>query len=148
MEEFAPDIVVFALGTNDAGHAVNQFSGDLMDGFMDDFYSDYKKLILSYGELPSVEDVYVTTTLPRENNAEKGNVLVSDVIPVQKRIVEELSAENEDASYTLIDLYSLTLEDSRKEGFFVADGLHLNDEGYQTAANHIYDALFAGNHEE
>ncbi len=135
LEEFDPEIVVFALGTNDA----STVSGS-MDEFRDRYYKEYKELILSYGKLPSVKDVYVATTLHREDSAE--DVVVSEVIPIQKRIVEELAEESREAAYALLDLYSLTLEDAN--GGFYTDGLHPNESGYRIIAECVYDALFEG----
>ncbi len=151
LEEFDPDIMICALGANDARVAGGT------KGRLDRYYNEFKAMVRSYGELPSVKDVYITTAIHRHSAYAAGmnpdtakqartNDLrsTSYVMPTQKRIAAELAAESPAANYTLIDLYALTLKDAIIDGYYSSDNLHPNEKGLKIMADCFYGALFEG----
>ncbi len=136
--EFDPDYVFFALGTNDAAVAGGT------NGALLNFYNQYKELIASFGDLPDVKRVFVSSAIYRNSTATASNIRAVSVIrPVQKRIAEELAAQDAE-KYTWVDMYALTLEEALAGNLLTSDGLHPGDAGYAVMADKVYAAIFDG----
>lgn len=53
------------------------------------------------------------------------------------RLNQAIRAEADDAGWTYVDVYFLLLRDGRLNGQYSADGLHLNDYGYEIVSNEL-----------
>lgn len=132
------DIVLFALGTNDA----NVAGGTI--GALEKFYTDYKAFVEEMGRLPDTKRVYVTSVLYRKtSNAPADIRAVSVIRPLQERIADELNAA-ESGKYAFLDFYALTLPYLFDGTLFSTEYLHPNVSGYAHMGQIVYDALFDG----
>ena len=128
-KELQPDIVIFALGTNDAGN-----SGMWDATAPAKFEADYKMMINEYLALDSHPIVLLSLPMACwDKNAEdpadwthngRHNNNVNGTIPIIKKIYEELKAAGEPVM--LLDMQTFTINNPEWFG----DGLHPNDNGY------------------
>ncbi len=123
-KNFLPDIAVIMLGTNDA--RTDRFKS------IDDFVSDYMKLINEIQETGSNPEIFLVKPPPIfDNEFELKNVnLLEGIIPR----IEQIANEEE---LLIIDVYA-TLE-NHSEYFW--DGVHPNSEGATVIANEVYKAI-------
>ena len=124
-KNFAPDLVIIMLGTNDAK------SVNWMPGSAEKFTADYLSLIESYRRLPSAPTVFVATSPSAYNQV--GNIsaacIANEIVPLQRKIAEE-------AHCPLIDIFTATA--NAPELF--PDGIHPGDDGNSLIAQ----AMVAG----
>ena len=139
-KEFAPDVVLFALGTNDANPTPSQPYKNWDDPKNDRknrFIKSTEALLDSFSEINPDVQIYIIipASLFKVGDdswgAEKWTEgLKTHVIPLLREISEkrELHA---------VELFDWSI--GNKEVF--ADGLHPKDEGYKTLARFIYDSI-------
>lgn len=139
-KSFKPDVVLFALGTNDANPTPSQAYKDWDNAANDRtnrFNQSTNELLDSFIEINP--DVQIIMLLPTalfkvgkdEWNAEAWNAnLDKHVTPLLKKIAEERKLQT-------VDLHAWSLEN--KEVF--VDGLHPKDEGYKVFAQFVYDSI-------
>lgn len=120
---FAPDIVVIMLGTNDGYLSTQQRSN---------FTSNYATLIAEFQALSSKPKIYIVTPPPAFNNTTglNGMVVKDDVTPLVNQTANELGLP-------LIDMYTPLA--NHPEDF--VDGIHPNSQGAQVIAEVIYNAI-------
>lgn len=122
--DFAPDVVIIMLGTND-GNEASIANAELY------FKQDMTSLIRSYQELATKPRVYLVTSpyayIP--GNAEVN----TKIVQMQRELAEELQLP-------LIDMNKLT--ENMPENF--QDGLHPSETGYYIVAQNIYEHAFGG----
>ena len=124
---FAPDVVLICLGTNDMlGSMVSQEATA-------EIQSEYEKIIKIYKELDSVKRVYVLSSILATNNC--GSNMLSDG-PLQE--LQKKAADNTGCIF--LDTYSLTRE------FFdtmlhTSDRLHPNDRCINVLPSAVFSLL-------
>lgn len=123
--DFAPDIVVIMLGSNDT--KPKNWRGK------DAYVEDYKQIINSYLALDSVEEVYIMLPPPVFKVKGKnpygivGETIRDELCVGIREIAEELNLQ-------CIDLYSL-FED---KSYMFKDGAHPNAEGAKLIAQEVF----------
>jgi acyl-CoA thioesterase I len=113
VKNFAPDILVIKLGTNDSKPQNWQHK--------EDFKKDYLELIQTFKQnMPKKGKVYICLPVPvfKENYSIRESVLVEEMRPILLEIAAETKA-------TIIDLYNPLLNKSE----LLPDGVHPNEEG-------------------
>ncbi len=125
-KEFAPNIVIIMLGTNDANPALKQNTTK--------FVEDYGKLISAFQELPSKPKIWIVKPPPVFNN---GTGLSTETFA--KYVIPSIEQVESITNLPLIDVYTPMLEHS---GYFF-DGVHPNGEGAHAIANIIYNSLLS-----
>lgn len=128
--DFAPDIVLIMLGTNDT--KVNNWIT------VETFIADYRALVASYQALPSQPTVYVLT--PPAAFASKGNSalnfqMLSEVLDEITAAIRQMAAED---GVPLIDIRAAT--DGHPE-LLPEDGIHLDQGGAAVVARAVAAAL-------
>lgn len=121
--DFAPDIVLLMLGTNDAK--------DLNWQGVDAFASDYRALVTYFRELPENPQVYLMT--PPSVYAPE-DPRVSDFAKAQERLMQVAEAIRNlslEEALPLIDVFAATAE---RPELFLEDGVHTNAEGAKIIA--------------
>lgn len=136
MEEFEPEWVSFALGTNDC-----QTSGG-SEGAALRFEELYYALIKGAADLPTVNKVYVNTPLVRLDYVSAWSRNVSVIEPAIRNVVAALNGAGVDA--TLIEMGAITSADILAGKILGKDNLHPGDAGYVLLAQYYYDAIFNG----
>ena len=123
--EFAPDIVVLKLGTNDT-KPMN------WDTHSAEFEGDLREMISTYRNLPSQPKVYVCYPLwvVNDNMTIRESILVDHIIPTIYKVATELNA-------SIIDLHSPLFGMPQ----LIPDGVHPNDLGYVVVAKTVYDRI-------
>lgn len=120
---FAPEVVILMLGTNDGG-------GDAANAEAN-FKADMKSLIASYQALESDPTVIlVTSPYAYIANNQKVNSVIA---PMQRELAEELDL-------FMVDVNALT---ENMAGQF-QDGLHPSESGYYYLALMFYQKIFGG----
>ncbi|MCM1365232.1 MAG: GDSL-type esterase/lipase family protein [Faecalibacterium sp.] len=126
--DFAPDIVVLQIGSNDSKSCNWQDRQSFAD--------DYAALAQSYINLPSNPKVFIVTPPPAfEVDGEVKYDIHKDII--QDEIYPAVMQVANDSGLQVIDLNSLL---SGKSDMFV-DGLHPNPQGAQIFAKAVADAI-------
>ncbi|MBQ7171485.1 MAG: family 43 glycosylhydrolase [Clostridia bacterium] len=125
LEDFDPDFVLFALGTNNAS---------LMPGGLADFKNSYIAMIGALREAYPQVKVFMTTALYRFDNADRNEMVDSYIIPAQKEIAGRFFGFTR-----LVDLNTLF----RPYGSttYYKDKLHPNNLGYSKLAEILFDTL-------
>ena len=136
MEEFEPEWVSFALGTNDCMTAGNSAGAALR------FEHLYYELIKGVHDLPTVQKVYVNTPLIRFDYIVAWTRNVSVIEPAIKNVVNKLNANGYNA--TLVEMGAITAADTLAGNILGKDNLHPGDDGYVKLAQYYYDAIFNG----
>ncbi len=125
LEDFDPDYVSFALGTNNCS---------LMPGGLADFKSSYRTMLNALRKTYPEVKVILTTALYRFDKQERMEQLDTYILPAQKEIAEQ------NASFTtLLDLY--TLFRPYGTATYYKDKLHPNNLGYSKLADVLYENL-------
>lgn len=112
---FAPDVVIFMLGTNDSKPQNWNTLGDK-------FEAEMRELLQVYMDLPSQPKVYVATSPTAHNNggyAIQPAVIHNEIVPIQKKVAAELGL-------TVIDMHTMTAENADE----FPDNIHPNNDGY------------------
>ncbi len=123
--DFAPDIVVIKLGTNDTKPQNWSEHGE-------EFAADYRAMIDTFRALPSKPTVYVCLPIPvfRDRWGITEDVTTREVIPAVRGVAKG-------AGCPLIDLYAAM----EGKGALVPDGVHPNGEGATILAETVAAAL-------
>lgn len=128
--EFAPDIVVIMLGTND--------SKPQNWSHRSEFVADYEALIASYTALSSDPQIYACLPPGAGTNSYSisGTVIESEVIPLIRQ-----AASNQ--SIPVIDIYTAFGGDRLDTSLFGStnDQVHPNAKGAQVISDTVYKAL-------
>ena len=120
-KEFLPNIVVILLGTNDAREDHYQS--------IDNFVADYEQLVREVQALESKPKIFLVKPPPIFDNEYLRNTnLLEGIIPRIEQVANELSL-------TTIDVYTPL---ANHPEYFMADGIHPNDEGATLIASEIY----------
>ncbi|MBR5011623.1 MAG: SGNH/GDSL hydrolase family protein, partial [Clostridia bacterium] len=142
-EETDPDIVFFAMGTNDA-----QGSGGT-NGALAIFEENFRYFITTMGNIPSVDNVYITNAIFRKTSSPVADHRASAVMrPTQERVAKELAAK--DSKYVFVDLFGLTLDAALSDELFKDDNgvvnerLHPARAGLDLMGLCCYNAAFNG----
>lgn len=125
--DFAPDIVVLMLGTNDT-QAVN------WQAHAQDFAKDFEALIATFRELESKPTVLIC--LPPPLIRDRGNKWDTDAI-LRKEIIPQLEQVAAAGNVPVIDFYTAFAE----QGELLPDGVHPNANGATVLAEHISRAI-------
>ena len=136
MEEFEPEWVSFALGTNDCQTAGGSAGAALR------FEELYYALIKGAHDLPTVQKVYVNTPLIRFDYISPWARNVSIIEPAIRNVVNKLNANGYNA--TLVEMGAITAADTLAGNILGKDNLHPGDAGYVKLAQYYYDAIFNG----
>jgi lysophospholipase L1-like esterase len=128
--EFAPDIVLLMLGTNDA--ADHNWKG------IAPFIADYRELVAHYAELPSHPAVYIMTP-PTQFAAENYTKVI---YKMNNDRLDEMTASliklADELGTRFIDINAAT---KNHPEFFCNDGLHPDAGGAALIAETVYKAL-------
>ncbi len=136
MEEFEPEWVSFALGTNDCNTAGGSAGAALR------FEQLYYELIKGAHDLPTVQKVYVNTPLIRFDYISLWARNVAVIEPAIRSVVNKLNANGYNA--TLVEMGAITAADTLAGNILGRDDLHPGDAGYVKLAQYYYDAIFGG----
>jgi lysophospholipase L1-like esterase len=122
--QWAPDIVIIKLGTNDSKPANWQYK--------DSFVSDYIAFVESFKQLASHPRVYVCFPIPAYDNkfTISGAVIKNEIIPDVRKVAKKTRSK-------IIDLYHPLL--GKPEVLY--DGVHPNAAGATIMANVVYKAI-------
>ena len=119
---YAPDAVIFALGTNDV-YATRWDSNS-------DFVNEYIDLINDYRALDSKPAIYMTTALHRDDNAMMNERVEQNLIALQKYVALKTGAQ-------LIDTYTEMRPYFDGTTKYIKDNLHPNANGYSVMSTYI-----------
>lgn len=125
-KQFAPNIVILMLGTNDTKK---------INWNRTQFVNDYRYLLDTYLSLPSQPKVYVMLPPPLFNMADKPtypneNVLKTQTIPLTKVIAKQ-------KNLPVIDLYTAFTN----KPYLLLDGCHPNEVGAEAIAKIVYNHI-------
>ena len=119
--DYAPDIAVFTLGTNDSAQSCN-------DSYMASFKTDYKELIDGLKAANPNVKVYLQYPLPFKSDAPEDYTnystdnLVNKIIPAIHEVADAEGAE-------IIDIYNGVINYGYDRELLYTDGLHVNEAG-------------------
>ena len=124
-QEFAPDIVVIKLGTNDT-------KPQNWEKYGAEFAGDLRALVDVYRNLPSQPKIYLCYPVwaERVNFSIRPEVLTAQVIPAIDRVARERRLSVIDLQTTLYGMPHL-----------LPDGIHPNDLGYILVARDVYQRI-------
>ncbi len=123
-QNFAPDIVVIMLGTNDAHSYLQQYSSN--------FVKDYTTLTSSFESLSSTKQVIIVKSPPVYNNSLDLNpfFFAQRVIPLIQDVADQQNLPT-------VDVYAAFGNHSD----YMVDGVHPNDEGATLIASQVANAI-------
>ena len=141
-KDFAPDIVLLTLGSNDSkqGEGQQQNGYNLVTNWKADsptkYEADLTELVASYQALPS-HPVVVLGTSPSgfdtpSNWAAKSDIVNNQIAPIQRKVAADMGC-------FLVDLNALTR--GKETTLIGGDGLHPNFNGYYLLASQHYLAI-------
>ncbi len=122
--QWAPDIVVIKLGTNDSKPVNWQYK--------DSFVTDYIAFVESFRQLASHPKIYLCYPIPAYENkfTISGEVIKKEIIPDVKKVAKKTHSR-------VIDLYRPLLD--KPEVLY--DGVHPNADGARLIANAVYKSI-------
>jgi lysophospholipase L1-like esterase len=122
--DFAPDVVVIMLGTNDTKPA--------NWGHFDEFYADYKELVKSFKLLKSKPLVYVCRPCPVPGT---GNYGINETnLLLEIPLIDKLAREE---NLGVIDMHAALVA----KPLLMPDRVHPNTEGARVMAGTVYHEL-------
>jgi acyl-CoA thioesterase I len=130
--DFAPNIVVIMLGTNDSASR-NWNAGK------DHFVKDYEELIDSYTSLASKPTVFLNTPPPASDDnmfTISGTIIENEINPLIKQVAMTKRCP-------LVDVWAAF--DGDVENLDSFDGVHPGDSGQMTIAETVYQAIKSPN---
>lgn len=126
---FAPDVIVIMLGTNDANGWANA---------SESYESELRALIAAYKTACPDAAILLVTSAPTLDNNQFGipnDTIKNNVNPIQRSVAQDLGL-------TLVDLRAqMEAAEGGYNGFFREDGVHLSVAGAQFAAKVIGNAI-------
>ncbi|MBN2686310.1 MAG: beta galactosidase jelly roll domain-containing protein [Pontiellaceae bacterium] len=123
-QDFAPDMVIIMLGTNDTKPQNWEHK--------DDFYADYAALVNVFAALPSQPKIYVCRPCPVP---EPGNWGINETnIQLEMKMLDQLAQEK---GLGLIDMHAALADHPE----LLPDRVHPNDEGSLLMAKAAYDVI-------
>jgi lysophospholipase L1-like esterase len=125
---FAPDVVIFALGTNDV-RSLAAHKSEAADALVE----AYNDLMNDYLALPSVQKAYVVTVHPMPGESIISEHLYGYLQGIQKEAANNLGLEVIDLYEEAFDYFEIKMHES--------DKVHPNAAGYSVWANIVYSAL-------
>ena len=130
--DFAPNIVIIMLGTNDAFTR----SWSSAEGH---FVADYKELLDTYTSLASKPKPYMIIPTPIGTSpfGHDGNLLATEVVPLVKQVAMEKMVPTIDA----FTLFGGAMFD--KSLYSTSDQVHPNAKGQQMLGEEVYKVLMA-----
>lgn len=137
-KDFAPDIVLLTLGSNDskqAGANANWVT-NWKENSPANYEADLTELVASYQALPS-HPVVVLGTSPSgydtaSNWGAKADIVNNQIAPIQRKVAADMGC-------FLVDLNALTR--GKETTLISGDGLHPNFNGYYLLASQHYQAI-------
>ncbi|MBE6641378.1 MAG: hypothetical protein E7619_07310 [Ruminococcaceae bacterium] len=135
-KDFAPDVAIIMLGTNDGPRYLDKAQGDPQKEA--EYKAEFINELTGYGKAmetanPNVK-VYLMLCPPYEKSADKNKNLVENIHPIIREV-----AENN--GWTVIDAYSPISEANNNGAAIYSDGLHFVKEGYAIIAKTVAEAL-------
>lgn len=126
------DIYTVMLGTNDV------FKNNWVN--KDKFKEDYRKLIDSYVNLKNKPIVYLCTPPSYQYANKKKTKIIGEGRSVKRynKVVEAVNELAEEYNLKVIDIFDFT---SNHVDWFVSDGVHITEVGYQNIANKFYEGI-------
>ena len=139
-KEFAPDIMVLMLGTNDVAGFLRVTNNAPTEENIAAFQADYKAALKGYvdtmkGINPDVK-IFLMLSPPYESNATRNNYFTTLIHPVMRELVDE-------EKWGVIDLYSAIKAENDQGQYHYTDGVHFDKDGYAIFAKTVYDAVVA-----
>lgn len=131
--DFAPDIVLLMLGTND-GKSCNWQGSEA-------FLADYREMIRYYQELKSSPQLYLmtpATVFPQDTDPDlpdNAYDICAETVDLIAELIRNLAQE---LGLPLIDIHQAT---SSHPEYFREDGVHPNAEGAEFIARQVYAAI-------
>ncbi|MDR1134690.1 MAG: GDSL-type esterase/lipase family protein [Clostridiales Family XIII bacterium] len=130
---FQPDLVIYAIGANNAKNGGSESS------WVDEatFRTDYRELLDMTLELPTHPLVIVGTSLRAKGNGNfsiSPSIIADSIVPIQRAIAEEYGLG-------VVDGYDFS--ESLLANGYSGDNIHLNDTGYEAVSQWYFNALSA-----
>lgn len=129
-QEFAPDIVLILLGTNDSKRR------NWTD--MESFVRDYRDMVAQYQALPSHPEIYLLTPPAAFGDDGPYRLHYSMDQSIIVEMGEAIKLLGETLGLKVVDTYAVT--DGHPE-YYAWDGIHPNADGADAIANAVYDVL-------
>lgn len=134
---FLPDVVIIMLGTNDSQDICWESSNG-----KNTYEESARELIKSYQNLSSAPEVYIATCPTADDSNQfgiKSSVINEEIIPLQKKVAEELGCK-------VIEINELT-KNYASDGLITQsyngkpDMVHPNDDGYYMLSKFMYNGI-------
>ena len=142
-EESQPDIVFFAMGTNDAS-AIGGTSGAA-----ELFVANFNKILDKMAAFETVDNIYITSAIYRKTSKPVDDArMASNLHYLQQRVAEEYAVNDDRVKF--VDMYGLTLSAAVSDELFKDDSgkvnerLHPAKNGLALMGKVCYDAAFNG----
>lgn len=129
-QEFNPNIVFIALGTNDSKPEVWK-----TDDYAKNFEADLTYICKQFEALPTKPDIYIclpAPVLPSTTFEQQPLILSREIIPLVRKVAK-------DNNYTIVDFNS-PLKNCT-DCYSADDKLHPNDKGHRIMAERTYFAI-------
>lgn len=128
----SPDVVILALGTNDARSMTDPAA-------LDQWIKDYKALIADFAALDSKPQIYLSVCLPAVNAALTYEGTVRILPDLIRQVGEELDLPVLETGADLREYYKAVLP--------LNDKVHPDDTTYEALAVYMYNHVFGGSAE-
>lgn len=129
-QEFAPDVVLIMLGTNDSKR--KNWTG------MDDYLADYRDMIATYRQLPSRPAVFLLTPPAAYGDSVPYGLHYNMDLSTIMEMGDALKFLGAELGLQVIDTYMVTKE---HPDYYIWDGIHPNRTGAEAIADVVYGVL-------